>query len=101
MKLSFMEIVLLVTGAAAAIVTFLHRLRLTVSQKIGKKAYKYGYLAVSFLIAGLIEVLFCISLRNGVFPLIVTGDVIKILMYVSGCTLLIGVWNMIRYYRSV
>lgn len=101
MKLSFMEIILLVTGFGAAVVTFIHRLRMTVLQKMSKHTYQYGHFAISFLVAGLMETLFCIALDNGVLPFPENGELVRILMCVSGGTLLIGIWNMIRYYRSV
>lgn len=101
MELSIVEIVMFIMGSVAAVVVFIHRLRMTVQQKMNKQAYRYGHYAVSFFVAGLLEVLFCIALKNGVMPIAMDKSDIRILMCVSGITLFIGIWNMICYYMSI
>jgi len=101
MKLSLVELIMFVADAVAVVAIFMHRLKLIARKKINKQAYKRGHYAIAFLLAGMLELLFCIALRNGVIPIGLNEKRIMILMLVSGGTLVIGIYNMIRYYVLV
>lgn len=101
MVVIFEKFILFTTGIISVVVTAIHRQKLLLLGKMKKKTYKHGHYAISFLIAGMLEILFCIALNDGAVPVNVDGSTVMILMFVGGGTLLIGIWNMIRYYICV
>jgi len=75
--------------------------RQEICAKINKQAYKRGHYAIAFLLAGMLELLFCIALRNEIITLGLSEKKIRLLMLISGGTLFAGIYNMLRYYALV
>ena len=95
------EIILYFTGLLVAVVTFSHRLYWTTRGKMSRKAYRCAKWGISFLVAGLIGVFVSTwdKILNGEPLVVLPGNSVMILFFMSGVWLLIGLINIVRYYR--
>lgn len=98
----FAEGMVLVTGAVISLVTFIHRLYFTIHGKMKRKTYRRAKWGISFLVSGMIAFYLCFHGGNLWSESTTSGmEALRIVFYLSGVWMLIGIGNIIAYYYSI